>query len=283
MLHHSQEVIKIILNNKLLLTTGEFAKLCNVSKDTLFYYDKLGILSPLQKGDNGYRYYSTDQIESFYVISVLKELNISLKDIKNYINNKAPYNLIDLFKLQLKEVENKIEHLNGIKEALTYKIEMVEKNNSIKNSDIFIEELDSEYLVVTSKMQFIDTARLSKEITNIFDYCKLNGVHTSYQVGSITNISEIDKELTQQYFQLFVKAFNKRDHSKLLKKQAGRYLITHHKGGYESVSHYYKEIYHYAVKNNLKLIDPFYEIAFIDELCTDASNQLLFEISIRIE
>ncbi|GAA0086378.1 MerR family transcriptional regulator [Clostridium sp. CTA-7] len=273
----------MILNNKILLTTGEFAKLCNVSKDTLFHYDKLKILSPLKKGDNGYRYYSTDQIESFYVISILKELDVSLKDIKNYINNKTPYNLIDLLKLQLNEVENKIKYLNGIKKAITYKIEKIEKSSSINNSDIFIKEFDSEYLVVNSKMQFIDTAKLSKEITNLFDYCKSNGIQTSYEVGSMTSVSEIDKQLTQQYFQLFVKAFNKSVNSKLIKKQAGRYLITYHKGGYESASHYYKKIYDYAIKNSLKLIDPFYEIAFIDELCTDSSSQLLFEISIRIE
>lgn len=31
-------------NAKPLFTTGEFAKLCNVRKDTLFYYDEIGLL-----------------------------------------------------------------------------------------------------------------------------------------------------------------------------------------------------------------------------------------------
>ena len=34
-------------NAKPLFTTGEFAKLCNVRKDTLFYYDEIGLLKLL--------------------------------------------------------------------------------------------------------------------------------------------------------------------------------------------------------------------------------------------
>ena len=35
--------------------TGEFAKLCNVKKQTLFHYDDIGIFSPEIKDHNGYR------------------------------------------------------------------------------------------------------------------------------------------------------------------------------------------------------------------------------------
>ena len=39
-------------NAKPLFTTGEFAKLCNVRKDTLFYYDEIGLLKPEIIQDN---------------------------------------------------------------------------------------------------------------------------------------------------------------------------------------------------------------------------------------
>ncbi len=45
-------------------TTGEFAKLCNVKKQTLFHYDDIGLLSPAVTGENGYRYYSYAQLEA---------------------------------------------------------------------------------------------------------------------------------------------------------------------------------------------------------------------------
>ena len=41
--------------NKDHFTTGEFAAICNVSKQTLFYYDQQGIFCPDHVGENGYR------------------------------------------------------------------------------------------------------------------------------------------------------------------------------------------------------------------------------------
>lgn len=55
-------------NSKPLFTTGEFAGLCNIRKDTLFYYDEIGLLKPEIIQDNGYRYYSANQL--FYLTSL---------------------------------------------------------------------------------------------------------------------------------------------------------------------------------------------------------------------
>ncbi|EGT4207022.1 MerR family DNA-binding transcriptional regulator, partial [Clostridioides difficile] len=45
-------------------TTGEFAKLCGISKQTLIFYDKIGIFSPEYKDKNNYRYYSVYQYDT---------------------------------------------------------------------------------------------------------------------------------------------------------------------------------------------------------------------------
>ena len=39
------------------LSIGEVARLFNISKDTLRYYDKIGILKPEVNKENGYRFY----------------------------------------------------------------------------------------------------------------------------------------------------------------------------------------------------------------------------------
>ena len=44
------------------LTTGEFAKICNVKKHTLFHYDDIGLLKPDYYDENGYRFYSYSQL-----------------------------------------------------------------------------------------------------------------------------------------------------------------------------------------------------------------------------
>ncbi len=43
---------------KYFMTTGEFAKFCQVTKRVLFYYDELDLLKPAYMNEKGYRYQS---------------------------------------------------------------------------------------------------------------------------------------------------------------------------------------------------------------------------------
>lgn len=47
------------------LTTAQFAKLHEVNKRTLHYYDEIGLFHPLTKAENGYRYYDISQSIDF--------------------------------------------------------------------------------------------------------------------------------------------------------------------------------------------------------------------------
>lgn len=51
-----------------LFTSGEFAKFCNTTKDTLFHYDDINLLKPAKIATNGYRYYSANQAFLFDMI-----------------------------------------------------------------------------------------------------------------------------------------------------------------------------------------------------------------------
>ena len=47
---------------KKLYKIGEISKLYNISNDILRYYEKIGLLVPDIKKENGYRYYSEKQL-----------------------------------------------------------------------------------------------------------------------------------------------------------------------------------------------------------------------------
>ena len=69
-----------------MLKIGEFAKLCQVNKRTLRYYDQIGVLCPDRVDDaTGYRYYSQDKIKTFQLIEQLKQLDFSLDEIKEFL------------------------------------------------------------------------------------------------------------------------------------------------------------------------------------------------------
>lgn len=88
---------KLKSNRDAYLTTGEFAKLAGVSKHTLFHYDKIGLLSPeIKLPENQYRYYSISQLELLEIITLLKELDMPLSEIKSYLDNRTTSLFIEL-------------------------------------------------------------------------------------------------------------------------------------------------------------------------------------------
>lgn len=117
------------MNKKMYFSTGEFAKLAGVSKHTLFYYDEIGLLSPeIKNKENGYRYYSAAQLDILDVIYVLRELDMTLEEIQEYMQNRTPEQFLELFRHEEKIISEKIRHLKAVKNWITEKSKLIQHN-----------------------------------------------------------------------------------------------------------------------------------------------------------
>ena len=84
-----------------LLTIKEFSELSGVEATTLRYWDDVGLFSPIMRNpDNNYRYYSMPQLIALNFITVLSDLNISLKTIGDLDKNRDPDKFIKLIDKQ---------------------------------------------------------------------------------------------------------------------------------------------------------------------------------------
>lgn len=68
---------------------SEFSELTNISPRMLRHYDKLNLLKPtnVQK-ENGYRYYTPEQINQANQILSLKNAGFPLKEIQSFLNDE---------------------------------------------------------------------------------------------------------------------------------------------------------------------------------------------------
>lgn len=66
------------------INTGNFAKLCHVTKKTLYFYDEIGLLKPIRVAKNGYRFYDVMQCDKMATIKMLQELGASLDEIQSF-------------------------------------------------------------------------------------------------------------------------------------------------------------------------------------------------------
>lgn len=66
---------------------SEMASLFDVSRQTLIYYDKIGLFKPAVVNEKGYRYYSPTQIPFMRLICLLRGLGLDLEEVEQLVKS----------------------------------------------------------------------------------------------------------------------------------------------------------------------------------------------------
>ena len=66
---------------------GQLAKELSVSTKTLRHYEKIGMLPPAARSENGYRTYTPDAERTARLIVMLRRLELSLEEIRNLLED----------------------------------------------------------------------------------------------------------------------------------------------------------------------------------------------------
>nr|MCR5544709.1 MerR family transcriptional regulator [Eubacterium sp.] len=126
-----------------MLSIGEFSNICKVSTKTLRYYAEIGLLEPGEVNpENGYRYYSIDQLEKMLFISRLKSYSFSLDEIKEIIKDDSEKSdkLYNAFLRKKQEIEKHLECYSQILNQLDTDLNAIEQGESIMSymDDIYV-------------------------------------------------------------------------------------------------------------------------------------------------
>lgn len=123
---------------------NEVAKLTGVTVRTLQYYDKIGLLKPSEMAENGYRIYHQSDLETLQQILFFRELDFSLTEIKEIMQNPN-YEKSDALKHQKELLIKKRDRLNGLILLVDSALEG-DENMSFKEFDnSVIEEAKNNY------------------------------------------------------------------------------------------------------------------------------------------
>lgn len=91
-------------------TTGEIAKLCNVTVRTVQYYDTRGILIPSQLSEGGRRLYSQEDLKKMKIICFLRDMGFSINSISQLLQEENPLDVISiLLDQQEQEIRQELE------------------------------------------------------------------------------------------------------------------------------------------------------------------------------
>lgn len=88
---------------------GEFSKMSKTTIKTLRYYDEIGLLEPEKVDDfTGYRFYSTQQLLKLHYIQALKQIGLSINEIKIIM---AGHSGMDILKKRKSELNAEMERI----------------------------------------------------------------------------------------------------------------------------------------------------------------------------
>ena len=118
-------------------TSGQFAHMAEVSVRTIRYYDQQNILKPSYINEAGARFYTDEDFVRLQQILLLKYLGFSLEDIREMTINDTDYHLMqNALNLQLKLIDDKIEQMQLVKQAIQDTSHAIEQNHTVNWSQM---------------------------------------------------------------------------------------------------------------------------------------------------
>ncbi len=88
---------------------GDLVKKFKLSRSTILYYDKIGVLKPTEREENNYRIYDQQEVMKLSKIVMYRESGISLRNIQKLLdaeNNERTGILVERLDKIQKEIKN---------------------------------------------------------------------------------------------------------------------------------------------------------------------------------
>ncbi|MBS4534037.1 MerR family transcriptional regulator [Clostridium sp. D2Q-14] len=265
------------------ITMSEFAKLCGVTKFTLFHYDKIGILKPEMVDDKGYRFYSLRQLSIYDIITVLKQVGMPLKVIKGYLENQDTHFFLKILAQKKLQLDKQLKEIKKMQKFLQSAIDTTNYALAITGEQPRLEDRNEEYLIVADISQELSSREQMQKIYDQYHYCEQNDVFISLVVGFIISKDSINNGEYHHADYFFCTTDSKHNCESLHIKPAGKYAIIDHEGPREEISASYEKLKAYIAQHHLEIVGNTYECNLLNSLAGGKPENYITEIVIEVK
>lgn len=157
-------------------SSGQFARMADVSVRTIRFYDKQNILKPSYVSESGARFYTDSDLARLQQILLLKYLGFSLDDIREMTIDDADYHfMLNSLNLQLKLIQDKIEQMSLVEKAIQDTASAIENQHDIDWSQML-------NLIHLTNMEKSLTSQY-KNATNLSARIRLHSLYSQNRQG----------------------------------------------------------------------------------------------------
>ncbi|MCL1809053.1 MAG: MerR family transcriptional regulator [Clostridiales bacterium] len=262
-----------------LFAISDFAELTRTTRDTLLYYDKIGLLPPAARGENNYRYYSSRQFTIVNVIRTLQELGMTLDEIKNLKDQRTPESTDELFLSQIKQIDAIINEWVRARKLLFTLQKSIHSALGVNEKEITVQFLPAEAIILGDLNDYsqgrddMDTL-LSFYIDANQKYPDLNLNYPVWAVFSVERVKRGDLVWPDRYY-----FYNPEGHDK---RPAALYAIGYQRGFYGQSGDLYRRMFDYIDRNGLEICGDAYEEYPLNEVSVSDDTNYLMRVMIPV-
>ena len=115
------------------MKSKKVAEMIGLSTDTLRYYEREGVIPPINRDENGYRNYTTGDLNWVFLAKSLRRAGLSVESIIEFatlaqMDGDVTKAQKQLLQDQLQEIEEKLKEMNEVRDLLQYKIDTYDEH-----------------------------------------------------------------------------------------------------------------------------------------------------------
>lgn len=174
-------------------TISEFAKLRDININSLRYYEKLGLLKPaFIDENNGYRYYSAEQVTLLNKIILCIQLGISLKEMVGFLDEDGNLEAQKLLERGRIVAQQRIREMQNNLDYIEYSLKNIEDNKEYATCyGVYERHIDERKVIITDYHENIyDQKKILSDVSKIYKYAQKKGMFPILPAGQILEIEE---------------------------------------------------------------------------------------------
>lgn len=118
------------------MTVGDVARLAGISVRTLHHYDEVGLLSPSERSEAGYRLYTDSDLAALQQVLFYRELGFGLEDIRQVMCDPG-FDRLEALVTQRTLLAEKAAQLHHMIEAVDKAIDGTQKGIAMSKEEMF--------------------------------------------------------------------------------------------------------------------------------------------------
>lgn len=265
---------------------GELSSYQNISKQTLIFYDKIGLFRPAYVDPgNGYRYYSASQLDELDTILILKKCGLSLQAIKELLEHYTTENSLRVLTQQVQVLDRQMEELRMVRSRLAQRCVQLERAGLHREGgdQPRVERLPAQLLLIRPVEPPFTLREISIATKQCFAQAFQEQLPIYFQSGVTVPLERIRAGRYTEASAAFLPIEGTDRAENLLQLPEGLGASIYHRGDYLSIGRSYRRLLEFCQAEKLEIRSDSYEFCINDYITTGDESEYLTKIVFYVE